>query len=208
MPITLAAPPESVMTELAATLPRIAGSAAVEERAPSITRAAGRFSLGGQMRVARAPADIADADALPIPVYVLGLDQLAEGRLEDGARLALWSHIVSTEAGPVSAEVTSEGSQFAQVSNARAVGRARSSLIRMAEGEGEGADAPDGEAAELRIPALHTSLLWIRGRRPTLEVLDTQLAELRVGRRYSAEELAAILQPIAQQRLRDPEGEG
>jgi hypothetical protein len=180
MPISLAAPPQSVLAELAGTLPRIARSTSVEERAPSITRAASRFALAGEMRVARSPADIEDADALPVPVYVLGLDDLAQGRLEDGARLALWSHIMTTEAGPISAEVTSEGSQFAQVSNARAAGRARSSLIRM----------------------------WIRGGRGVLEVLDTQLSELRIGQVYSAEDLAGILRPIAQARLGNPQGEG
>jgi hypothetical protein len=69
-------------------------------------------------------------------------------------------------------------------------------------------DAPDGEAAELRIPALNTSLLWIRGGRGVLEVLDTQLSELRIGQVYSAEDLAGILRPIAQARLGNPQGEG
>ncbi len=74
-------------------------------------------------------------------------------------------------------------------------------------GGGDNADEPDVEAAELRIQALHTSLLWIRGG-GVLEVLDTQLPGLRIGRRYSAEELVRILQPIATERLRNPEGEG
>jgi hypothetical protein len=206
MPVTLATPPDAVLAELAKTLPRIARSTAVEERAPAITRAASRFELAGDMRVARSPEEIPDADALPLPVYVLGLDELAKGRLEKGAQLALWSHIVATEAGSVSAEVRSDNNRFAQVSNNIAVGRARSSLLQMVQNES--ADAPDGEAAELRIPALHTSLLWIKGRREAFEVLDSALAELTDGQRYSAAELVKILRPVAEARLREPEAEG
>lgn len=206
MPVTLATPPDAVLAELAKTLPRIARSTAVQERAPSITRAASRFELATDMRVARSPDEIPDADALPMPVYVVGLDDLAKGKLDKAARLALWSHIVATEAGPVSAEVRSDNSRFAQVSNNVAVGRARNSLIQMAQNEG--ADAPDGEAAELRIPALHTSLLWIKGGREAFEVLDSALSELTEGQRYTAAELLKILRPAAEARLRAPEGEG
>ncbi|HYR09291.1 MAG TPA: hypothetical protein VEQ60_16015 [Longimicrobium sp.] len=206
MPVTLATPPDAVLAELARALPRIARSAAVQQRAPAITRAASRFTLAGNMRVARSIDDISDADALPMPVYVVGLDDLAKGNLRAGARLVLWSHIVATEAGPVSAEVRSDNSRFAQVSNSVAVGRARASLLKLAQSTG--GDALDGEAAELRIPALHTSMLWIRGPRETFEVLDSALPELPEGHRYSAAELTKILRPIAEARLRNPEAEG
>jgi hypothetical protein len=206
MPVTFAKPPDAILAELARTLPRIAGSDAIRLRAPAITRAASRFSLAGDMRVARALADIHDADALPMPVYIVGLDELAKGNLGGAAHLALWSHIVATEAGPVSAEVRSDNSRFAQVSNNVAVGRARASLLKLAQSDG--ADGPDGEASELRIPALHTSLLWVKGRRETFEVLDSSLAELPEGRRFSGAELSKILKPIAAARLRSPEAEG
>lgn len=206
MPITLATPPDAILTELANTLPRIAGSAGIAQRAPSITRSAYRFTLADAMRVAHAPEEIADADALPIPVYVVGLDDLAQGHLEETARLALWSYIVATEAGAVSAEVTSESSQFAQISNTAAAGRARSALIGFAQNES--ADAPDGEAAELRVPALHLSLLWIRGENGTFEVLDFQGPELPIGRRFGVDELEGVLRTLAEAYPREAEGEG
>ncbi|WP_426120749.1 hypothetical protein [Kocuria sp. LHG3120] len=207
MPITIATPPDAVLTELTNTLPRIAGSSGIAQRAPSITRSADRFTLADAMRVARAPDEIADADALPMPVYVVGLDDLAqEGHLEETARLALWSYIVTTEAGAVSAEVTSDDSQFAQISNTAAAGRARSALIHLAQDES--ADAPNGEAAELRVPALHLSLLWIRGESGTFEVLDFQGPELPIGRRFGADELEGVLRTLAEAYPREAEGEG
>ena len=202
MPITLATPPEAVLTELATALPRIGPSHTIRQRAPAITRAAGRFELAANMRVARTLDEISDTDALPMPVYVVGLDDLARGELAKAARLALWSHIVATDAGPVSAEVRSDNSRFAQVTNSLAVGRARTSLMRMSRGEG--AASLDGEAAELRIPALNTSLLWVKGARETFEVLDSALPELPEGDRFSAADLTRILRPIAEARLREP----
>jgi hypothetical protein len=206
MPVTLATPPTAVLTELARTLPRLSQSAGIEARAPAIARAAARFVLAGNLRVARAVSDIDEADAVPTPVYVVGLDELAKGRLGEGARLALWSHIVATEAGPVSAEVGADNGRFAQVSNGIAVSRVRSSLLRMAKASS--ADAADGEAAQLRIPALHTSLLWIRGKGETFEVLESSVAGLAVGQHFTAAALLRILKPAAEAALRNPEAEG
>lgn len=205
MPVTLATPPDSVLAEIARTLPRIARSAAVRQRAPEITLAASRLALGGSMRVARSLDDITDADALSLPVYVLGLDDLATGSL-GGAQLSLWSHIVATEAGPVLVEVSSHNGRFAEVSNSAAAGRARELLLKLRQSGAR--DAPDGEAAELRIPALHTSLLWVRGARETFEVIESALPELSEEHLYTAAELTGILRPIAAARLREPEAEG
>lgn len=77
-------------------------------------------------------------------------------------------------------------------------GRFRRALLRPAEGGGEA----DGEAVQLRIPALHTSLLWVKGKRELYEVLDSGVAGLEAGRRYTAAELLKILKPEAKSRLR------
>ncbi|GAB3510058.1 hypothetical protein [Pseudoxanthomonas daejeonensis] len=199
MPITLATPPEAAAAELGERLPPLARSAALEARAPAIGRAAGRFELKGNMRVARSLAEVADADVVASPVYALGLDQLAKGKLGDGARLTAWSWVIATEAGAVSAETLAETNRFAQITNAASAGRFRRALLDMAAGN---ADA-DGEAVQLRIPALHTSLLWIKGRREVYEVLDTSVAGLQTGRRYTAAELLKVLKPEAESRLRN-----
>lgn len=199
MPVTLATPPEAAAAELGKRLPPLARSAALEARAPAIGRAASRFELRADMRVARSLADVADADVVASPVYALGLDQLARGRLGDGARLTGWSWVIATEAGAVSAETTADTHRFAQITNAASAGRFRRALLRLGEGSGDA----DGEAVQLRIPALHTSLLWIKGRREVYEVLDTAVAGLETGRRYSAADLLKILKPEADARLRD-----
>ncbi|WP_372016600.1 hypothetical protein [Pseudoxanthomonas sp. 10H] len=204
MPITLATPPEAAALELGERLPPLARSAAIEARAPAIGRAASRFGLKADMRIARTLAEVADADVVASPVYALGLDQLAKGRLEDAARLAGWSWVIATEAGAVSAETTAESNRFAQISNAASAGRFRRALLQLAQGGGDA----DGEAVQLRIPALHTSLLWIKGKREVYEVLDTSVAGLDVGRRYTGAELRKILKPEAEARLRNPELDG
>ena len=204
MPITLATPPEAAAVELGKRLPPLARSAALEARAPAIGRAASRFDLRADMRVARNLTDVVDADVVASPVYSLGLDQLAKDKLGDGARLTGWSWVIATEAGAVSAETTADTHRFAQISNAASAGRFRRALLQLAQAGGEA----DGEAVQLRIPALHTSLLWIKGSRELYEVLDTSVAGLEVGRRYTAAELKRILKPEAQSRLRNADLDG
>jgi hypothetical protein len=204
MPITLAIPPEAAAAELGKRLPPLARSAALEARAPAIGRAATRFELKADMRVARSLADVADADVVASPVYALDLDQLVKGKLGDGARLTAWSWVIATEAGAVSAETTAGTNRFAQISNAASAGRFRRALLRMAQGSGDA----DGEAVQLRIPALHTSLLWIKGKREVYEVLDSPVAGLETGRRYTAAELQKILKPEAESQLRNPDLDG
>lgn len=204
MPVTLATPPEAAAVELGKRLPPLARSAAIEARAPAIGRAATRFNLRSDMRVARSLAEVADSDVVASPVYALGLDQLAKGKMGDGAKLTGWSWVIATEAGAVSAETIAGTNRFAQISNAASAGRFRRALLLMAQGSGDA----DGEAVQLRIPALHTSLLWIKGKREVYEVLDTTVAGLVVGRRYTAAELQKILKPEAESRLRTPNLDG
>ena len=204
MPVTLVPPPTPAGAELAERLPPLAESSALAVRAPAIGRAAERFGLKENLRLATSVADVAEADAVASPVYALGLDQLAKGRLGDGAKLAAWSYVMATEAGPVSAETTADTLRFAQVNNAASAGRFRRALMQIAANPGDA----DGEAVQLRIPALHTSLLWVKGRREVYEVLDTLVPGLEVGRRYSAAELVRILKPEAEAVLRNPDLDG
>lgn len=204
MPVTLVPPPAAASAELFQQLPPLAESAALGERAPAIGRAAARFGLGENMRLATSLAEVAEADAVASPVYALGLDQIAKGRLGDGATLAGWSYVVATEAGPVSAETTAGDHRFTQVSNAASAGRFRRALVQMATGP----DDADGEAVQLRIPALHTSLLWVKGRREVYEVLDSGVPGLEVGRRYPASELLKILRPAAEAARAAPDLDG
>lgn len=204
MPVTLVTPPAAAIGELGRRLPPLGQSAALDAHAPAIGRAAARFGLQANMRVARTLAEVADADAVASPVYALGLDQLAQGKLGDGARLAAWAWVIPTEAGPVSAETIAGTNRFAQISNAASAGRFRRALLRLADH----GDEADGEAVQLRIPALHTSLLWVKGKQELYEVLDSGVAGLETGRRYTADELKRILRPEAEARLRSANLDG
>ncbi len=140
--------------------------------------------------------DVATADAIATPVYVLGLDELAKGNIVRGARLALWSHILSSEAGPVSAEVSAATSRFAQMTDSRAIARLKTRLVALStEDEKDG----DFQVAQLRIPALHLSLLWLKsaGGHDVFEPTEATGDAVKVGQRYTEAELAAALRAEA-----------
>jgi hypothetical protein len=191
---------------LAAALPKLAASSAIEARAPAITRAAARIAVGEQLRIATKLADVAEADAVTTPVYTLGLNDLAVGKVAQGAKLKLWAQILPTEAGAVSAETRASDARFAQISNGIGVGRFRNALTRMAAAP----PADDGEVAQLRIPALHITCLWLKGGSSgdRYEVVDAPPGVLPIGKIYSAAELAAALQPHAASRLANPDADG
>jgi hypothetical protein len=199
MPITFAKPPAGMAAALAEALPRIGNSAAVEMRAPAISRAASGFAMGDDMRVAMQMDDVEGADAIATPVYVAGLDDIINGRLVAGARLALWAQIVPTEAGAVSAEVTATTTKFAQISNGIANGRFRNAVTRMAAPAGEGSTA-DGEIAQLRVPALHMTFLWLKAKKgdDLFEPVETSMAAVKVGQRYTEKQLVEALRGPAQ----------
>ena len=204
MPITFAKAPAAMAGNLAAALPKLAASSAIEARAPAITRAAARIAVGEQLRIATKLADVAEADAVTTPVYTLGLGDLAAGKVAQGAKLKLWAQILPTEAGAVSAEARASDGKFAQISNGIGVGRFRNALTRMAAAPPAG----DGEVAQLRIPALHVTLLWLKGGNDRYEVVDAPPGVLPIGKIFSAVELAAALQPHAASRLANPDADG
>ena len=191
MSITFAEPPAAVTSALEAVMPRIGRSAAIEARSPAISRAASAF--GPQLRVPRQLREVASADMIATPVYVLGLDELARGNIVRGAKLALWSHILSSEAGPVSAEVNAATSRFAQMTDSRAISRLRTRLTAMAADDDD--KGGDFQVAQLRIPALHLSFLWLKsaGGQDVFEPTEVTGDAVVVGRRYSEQELAAAL---------------
>ena len=206
MPITFAKPPAAMAGNLAAALPRLAVSTTLEARAPAITRAATRLAIGNAMRVAVNLADVAHSDAVTTPVYLLGLEDLAAGRVKEGAKLKLWAQIVPTEAGAVSAEAHASDARFAQMSNGISVGRFRNALTRMAAAP----PADDGEVAQLRIPALQVTLLWLKGGKggERFEVIEAPPGVLANGQILSAAELAAALKPHATSRLANRDADG
>jgi|GEM_PF-1298289 hypothetical protein len=206
MPINFAKPPAAMAANLAAALPRLAGSANLEARAPALTRAAARLATGDAMRIATTLADVAGSDAVTTPVYLLGLEDLAAGRIVQGAKLKLWAQILPTEAGAVSAEARASDARFSQMSNGISVGRFRNALTRMAAAP----PADDGEVAQLRIPALEITLLWLKGGRSgdRFEVVDAPPGVLTNGQSFSAAELAAALKPHAASRLANRNADG
>jgi hypothetical protein len=206
MTISFAKPPAAMAANLAAVLPRLAASASLEARAPAITRGAARLSAGSAMRIAVNLDDVRDADAVATPVYVLGLRDLAAGKIIEGAHLKLWAQIMPTQAGAVSAEARASDARFAQMSNGISVGRFRNALTRMAAAP----PADDGEVAQLRIPALQITCLWLKGGRNAdrFEVVDAPPGLLPIGQIYSAAELAAALKAHAASRLANATADG
>lgn len=204
MSITFVEPPAAVTAALEAVMPRIGRSAAIEARSPAITRAASAF--GPQLRVPRKLSQVATSDAIATPVYVLGLDELARGNIAHGAKLALWSHILPSEAGPVSAEVTASTAKFAQMTDSRATARFRTRLTTMAAADEE---KDDFQVAQLRIPALHMTFLWLKsaGGHDRFEPVEVTGDAVRVGQSYSEAELATALRSAAQARVAG-EGDG
>lgn len=194
MSITFAEPPAAVMSALEAVMPRIGRSTAIEARSPAIARAANAFAP--QFRVPRRLQEVASADAIATPVYVLGLDELQRGNIVRGAKLALWSHIMASEAGPVSAEVSAVTQRFAQMTDSRSIARLRTRLTAMAATDDEKGDY---QVAQLRIPALHLSLMWLKSAngQDVFEPTEVTGDLLRVGRRYSEQELTAALRGAA-----------
>jgi hypothetical protein len=206
MTISFAKPPAAMAGNLAAVMPRLAISGGIEARAPAIARAANRMAAGVAMKMATTIGDVAEAEALTTPVYMLGLDAIAAGRIADGAKLKLWAQIVPTEAGAVSAEARASDAHFAQVSNGISVGRFRNALTRLAAAPPTG----DAEVAQLRVPALHLTLLWLKGKGgiDSYEVVDAPPGVLSVGQKLSAAELAKALKPLAAARMANPNLDG
>uniref|UniRef100_UPI0018CC2374 hypothetical protein n=1 Tax=Sandarakinorhabdus oryzae TaxID=2675220 RepID=UPI0018CC2374 len=191
---------------LAAALPHLAASTNLEARAPALTRAATRLATGNALRIAATLADVAQADAVTTPVYMLGLEDLAAGRIAQSAKLKLWAQILPTEAGAVSAEARASDAAFAQMSNGIGASRFRNALTRMAAAP----PADDGEVAQLRIPALHISCLWLKGGRggDRFEVIEAPPGVLTVGQTLSAAQLAAALKTHAVSRLANRDADG
>lgn len=206
MTITFAKPPAAMAGNLAAVMPRLAISTGIDARAPAISRAANRMAAGVAMTMATNLDEVAEAEALTTPVYTLGLDAIAAGRIADGAKLKLWAQIVPTEAGAVSAEARASDAKFAAMSNGISVGRFRNALTRMAAAPPAG----DAEVAQLRVPALHLTLLWLKGKGgvDSYEVVDAPPGGLGVGQKLTAAELAKALKPLAAARMADPDLDG
>lgn len=207
MSITFAEPPPAVLTALEAALPKLGRSAAIEARSPAIGRAARGFAGGAQLRIPRRLDQVANADAIATPVYVLGVDDLIRGKVVDGAKLALWSHILSSEAGPVSAEVDANTARFAQISDSRAAARLRNRITMMATSD-EGRQG-EYQVAQLRVPALHLTLLWLKSTdgKDLFEPVEATGNDVQIGQHYTQEQLVAALRAPAAARAANG-GEG
>lgn len=196
MPLDIAQPPTTSLSSLNAVLPKIAGSPGLALRAPILTQGANR-ALRGQ-GTADSPSAL-----LSSPVYVLGLDAIVAGRDLSAAKLAFWTHFLSSGADGdgqvVAADVHADTSRFASL-------REGPQVIAFYRQVQELRQMPDiarqsFELAQLRIPALHVKAVWLKNKAGSDDIIipiaPTDPA-LTSGRRYSVLEFLNALRPAAE----------
>jgi hypothetical protein len=195
------APPQAVAA-IEAALPRLTRAvegtdgralrAGVVLRGPDIARGLGRLSTRAGI-----------ATPIAAPVHVVGLDRLAAGGDLPRGEPQLWSQILDADDAPgvALADVDARTWRFAAVAEGQGV-RALASSITALRAEGGG---PDRDLALLRIPALHLTAVWLKGRAgPSDDVIIPNagpIAPLEPGKRYTLTEFLAITRAMAADRL-------
>jgi hypothetical protein len=139
--------------------------------------------------------------AAPHDVYVLGLDELAEGARLADARLVAHRFLVLDDSAPLaSAEVATDERAGLMVTEGPYV----DGTARAIENAEERDDVADAEVRMLRIPALYLMALWLHERDGGNDILvpvEPAPAPLEPGRYYPADEFLAELAAMARQRL-------
>jgi hypothetical protein len=195
MAIHFIEPPAAVVSALQTALPRIAAKASLAAQAPAISAALSKR------------LDVAPTAPKPIsaPVHVVGLDEIVAGRDVRTAPLRLWTQLLDDDGSPaVLADVDAATMRFAAVTEGQEV-RALGEQVRAAERSGRDA-REDYELAVIRVPALYLTAMWLKGKGGASDVIipsASPMSPLTAGRRYTPEEFAAALKPLAEQLLRE-----
>ena len=206
MPVHFAEAPKASVEALEAALPRIAARASLAAQAPRIGAAASRM-LG-----AASTADAGQA-VISAPVHVLGLDHIVAGKKLSAAPIKVWTHLLpdGDKAPDVLADVDALTNKFSAITEGQQV----SSLgrqLRSVETEGRTSEK-DYDVAVIRIPALHLSAVWLKGRNGAADMIvpnESPSSPLTAGRHSSFAEFMSALKPLAETQLRqtDPEKGG
>ena len=203
MALYLTQAPPAALEALTAAMPRVAALPSITLRGPAIGVATRDFTLAARVPPSLATEASADG-AIPAPVHVVGLQELAAGGDVRKAPLAIWTHLLMEQANvaaAVLADVDAKTMKFAAVTEGEQV-RSIGQSVREAAGAGGG----DYELAMIRVPALYLSAVWLKGRNGAADVLipsDSPKSPLVAGKRYSPEEFNAALKAVAEQELRE-----
>jgi hypothetical protein len=194
MALEITQPPAQSLESLSATLPQLAARAGVARQATLITHA---LELATQQPSALHVTPV--APVLSAPVYVLGLDAIAARRGLTSGRLVFWTHLLpSAGEEVVSADVTADTHQFAALTQGIHPG-AFLQQVRTLQTSSE-VEGHSYQLAQLRVPALHLNAVWLRdkvGANDIVIPLAPTPPGLEAGRRYSAADFEAALEPQA-----------
>ncbi|HSS22245.1 MAG TPA: hypothetical protein VLL54_19395 [Pyrinomonadaceae bacterium] len=163
--------------------------------------------MGGTTDGFEALTEHADAElniSAPHPLYVVGLSDIAEGKLLAAAVLRGWRYIVlkgDETVGAVNLSFDDQGKnlQFSHISHGPF---AQSTVegIRYAEGLPE-VVSNEYELRLLDVPSVYVVSLWLHGKNDRLIPLPPTNQTLKPYEAYSEAEMTAALQPEAIHRL-------
>ncbi|QMW21899.1 hypothetical protein [Sandaracinobacteroides saxicola] len=224
MPLILQEPPAQALAAIDAAVPKltrlapvqpdsgpaVVANPRVELRGAAIARGVTAFARARATGIfrdrARAEVAVRASAATPVaaPVHVLGLDELSRGGDLRASRPKLWTHFLNDgEDRPAAvADVDAANFRFASVEEGASVVSLGGRVRALASEE---ANAPDRELAMIRVPALHLTAIWLKGRAgPQDDVVipnDGPIAPLEPGRRYALQEFMDIVKPMAAARI-------
>ena len=206
MPVHFQEAPKASVEALEAAMPRIAGRASLSTHAPEIGAAASRvLRAGGTTK--------AEAAVISAPVHVLGLDDIVARKKLSAAPVKVWTHLLpdGDKAPQVLADVDANTHKFAAITQGQQVNSLGLQLRRVETDTR--ASEQDYDVAVIRVPALHLSAVWLKGRNGAADVIvpnESPSSPLTAGKHYSFDEFMAALKPMAEAQLRqtDPEKGG
>jgi hypothetical protein len=189
MPFRVEEPPPGVLEELRNTLNAFARRERF--RTPALSRArADRLTL-----------------TAPHPVYVLGLQDIVEGRGLGEARLVGWRYLIELDRRPIASADVLAGlggrpPKFSQFNEGPFVDSTAAAIDALQE-QSEVREAPF-QLRSLQVPALYVVSLWLAGQggqRDLVRPLAPAPAYLNVERLYSEEEFLEQLREPARNQL-------
>jgi hypothetical protein len=190
MPIRVDTPPKESLEEVRRGLP---GVAALGREGPRFLREA---ALQEHKPI------------LPHKVFTIGLEDLAQGRGLENARLVGWRYLIERgsrvrAAVEVACDSSGGSHEFAGV-NEGPFNQATQQALDSAQGS-QTTESSTYEFNVLRIPAIHVLTLWLRDEvdgKDLLIPINPAPPWLISGKTYGKEELETVLRNAAEQRLK------
>ena len=145
------------------------------------------------------------------PLYHLGLDRIVDGTGLDGARMVGWRALVEVAGRPAALADVNHGGASAGDVRQMTYGPVVAELASIKDSNRSDGAFRGGEVEErlLQMPGIYLLAIWehdLAGNADDVLVpLEPVPAPVEAHMRYAADELLAILQPLARARLRDDE---